>query len=147
MFGPSGPSCYIHIVKLNSMNKKFIEKNKTEIKQLLIANGCVSENWEPGEVKCNTKWGGFSNDYFSISFSKKWIWSDKVKNSANIGGKLMYWSYDKNNLSFMPIEYLINLSNSNGVTEESVINHYVDIELEDMKMRLADQEHEYDNIK
>jgi hypothetical protein len=40
------------------MTKGFIKNNLSTIKQLLISNGLVDENWEPGEIEvAMSKWG------------------------------------------------------------------------------------------
>jgi hypothetical protein len=60
------------------MTNGFIKKNLSTIKELLISNGLVDENWEPGEIYIiDNKWGGFKNDYFRISFYNKWVWENE----------------------------------------------------------------------
>ena len=94
------------------MNKKFIERHIHRIKELLIVNDYVSKDWQPGEIISNDKFGGFKNDYLKVSFYSKWVWTNEYgsKNCNNIGGRMVYWSYDKQDLYWFDVEYVINAS-------------------------------------
>jgi hypothetical protein len=111
------------------MNKKFIERHLPKIKQLLISNGYVNENWEIGEIDiAMSKWGYFKNDFFRISFYSKWVWENEFgsKNCNNIGGRMVYWSYNKSDESGFDVKYLIGRDSNFGIKDEWTINYWLD---------------------
>jgi hypothetical protein len=110
------------------MTKGFIKNNLSTIKQLLISNGLVDENWEPGEIDvAMSKWGYFKNDFFRISFYKKWVWENEFgsKNCNNIGGYEVYWSYNKSDESGFDVKYLIGRHSLFGIKDEKTINYWL----------------------
>jgi hypothetical protein len=111
------------------MTKGFIKKHLSQIKELLISNGLVDENWEPGEINViDGQWGYFKNDFFRISFTQKWVWSDDdvFKKVFEIGGKKVYWSYDRNDESGFDVKYLIGRDSNFGIKDEWTINYWLD---------------------
>ncbi len=110
------------------MNKKFIERHSSQIKELLVSKGYVNNDWQPGEIISNDKFGGFRNDYLKISFSAKWVWTNEYgnKNCNNIGGRMVYWSYDKQDLYWFDVKYLINHPSRYGIHDEKTINYWLE---------------------
>ena len=110
------------------MNKKFIERHIYRIKELLVANDYVSKDWNPGEIISNDKFGGFRNDYLTISFSAKWVHLNEFgsKNCDTIGGRMVYWSYDKQDLYLFDVKYLINHPSRYGIHDEKTINYWLE---------------------
>ena len=111
------------------MTKGFIKKNLSTIKELLISNGLVDENWETGEIYViDGKWGGFKNDYFTISFIQKWVYKDDnvEPNCININGKNVYWSYDRRDEGAFDVKYLIGRDSRYGINDEKTINYWLD---------------------
>jgi len=111
------------------MTKGFIKKHLSTIKELLISKGLVDKNWEPGEIDViDGKWGGFKNDFFRISFTQKWVWENEFgsKNCNNIGGRMVYWSYDRRDESGFDVKYLIGRDSLYGINDEWTINYWLD---------------------
>lgn len=109
------------------MNKKFIERHINQIKEILILNDCVSKDWQPGEIVFNEKFGGFKNDYLTVSFNAKWVYPDQFgnKNFINVGNRKLFWSYDKTNLYWFDVKYLINHPSPYGIKDEKTINYWL----------------------
>ena len=110
------------------MNKKFIERHTHQIKEILVLNDCVSKDWNPGEIVFNEKFGGFKNDYLKVSFYSKWVHPNKFgsKNFINVGGRTLYWSYDKSDLYWFDVKYLINHPSRYGIHDEKTINYWLE---------------------
>jgi hypothetical protein len=111
------------------MTKGFIKKHLSTIKELLISKDLVDKNWEPGEIYViDSKWGGFKNDYFRISFTQKWVYKDDnvEPNCININGKNVYWSYDRRDESAFDVKYLIGRDSRYGIRDEKTINYWLD---------------------
>ena len=81
------------------MNKKFIERHLSQIKELARIEG-LNINLDLSKFSCNEKFGGFEGEYFRFSFYSKWVWPNKFgsKNFINVGGRKLYWSYHKDTL-------------------------------------------------